>query len=557
MKIKDLNISNTNVKLGNLNIIVGPNGAGKTTLLSDLRVEFVTGAPQSGKWLNLLTDGSIEISSADWKAWSDALAPISGTNEGYNGISYRLCADIRSIGRQQKPSMLREDFANELKEFISQDQLPPPVIQGQYPPRDFVTPMKDQWSTLLSVDTRLSLSQNTVSQYNADTMNSIQPASFLAVNDKILNSINDKLTKMFKKKIFIESRNINSLEIYTTSSYVKAPKYPDAKPQNYKKITEIVDKWINDNNVILLSQEGHGVRAAAQILYELESESNKIVFIDEPELHLYPAAKYLLGGFIGMYAKRGQKQIIVSTHDSDLLRGLIDSNSNATIIRISKDRSVHHIKSSEIQKTTTNEFLQSAFSDVIIITEGVQDQFVYNKAFRLKKRLEDYSYQILAANGKENVSNELYLFEKLNIKYAVIVDFDALYDEHKRRRSNKVNSIQEIITGRIPQNDIAQNIINKVKAINNTTYGKPSRKRGLNADDISDNDKENIQELLTSLESYGIFVVPIGELEDWVNTTKEESTPEDIVKKYRSRSESSYKLLTEFTKRIENYIQDN
>lgn len=542
MKIKNINLNGKQIPLSNLTIIVGPNGVGKTTLLKDLRNEFVQGAGQGTKWTSLIDDNSFEASLAEWDDWQKSLEVISG--ESYND-NRKVYADPKSVGRQNKPQRVREDDLSQLNQLIS-DKTGTTTGNTSV----FKTPFRDQRSILLSVDDRFYLSQNSSGQHNVDTVNNIKPAPFLADNEEILRSMNSKMIKMFGKKIFSECRTASTFNLYVGDRIAKQPRRFNNSPPNFKRIADTFDKWIVDNSIVSLLDEGHGVRAASQVLYELETGSNKIVFIDEPELHLYPSAKYLLGQFIGYSTRTKKKQVILSTHDSDLLRGLIDSNSKTTIIRVNKDRSTNYIKGSEVRKTTPNEVLQCAFLDAAIVSEGVQDQYVYNGVFRFKKKLPEYSYQILGANGKETVSNDYYFFDALGIKYATILDFDALFHVSRKNRT-----IEKCLRNKnIPKAE-RDAVVQKIDSLNEFLKDKNDRKKGIRCSNLNGAQRHELLNVIDELEKYGIFISHLGELEDWVYSSKEESTSEAILNKYKSRNKTKYKELSNFAEKIAKYIE--
>lgn len=560
MRIKHININGSQIPLTSLNIIVGPNGVGKTTLLRDLHSEFIgrSGNESSAKWTNLLEESSFDASLNDWKEWRDSLHIVTG--ESYNNTG-RYYADLKSMGRQNKPQRVKDVMLTRIDQAISdsQDGRLDFFIQSNNSYdinvlRDIVTPFKDQRSVLMTVDDRFYLSDNNTGYYNIDAGGGIQPAPFLADNDDILRSINSKIISLFGKKIFAESRILPEISLFVGRSDIGQPKKFTNSPKNLRKTAEAFDKWIKNNSIVNLKEEGHGIRAAIQILYELENKSNKIVFIDEPEIHLYPSAKYVLGRYIGDYARQGKKQVVVTTHDTDMLRGLVDADSKATVIRINRDRSVRSVKDSKIQKAIPSSVLQSAFLDAVIVTEGVSDKYVYEGVLHHNNLLQNTSYQVIGMSGKETVAHSFYFFNLLGIKCSAVYDFDFLW--HKKR---SVNTIERCIREKKISESIKDNLLNKSNEINDFMQSMDGKKRGINCPELSDLQKQKIINCLSDFAKEGIFISPIGELEDWVNVNKSMgkngASPEIILRKYKSRSRSTYKGLTDFVTDIAKYIE--
>jgi predicted ATPase len=548
MKIEAINISGKEVEVGSLNVIVGANGVGKTTLLNELYDRFtLRNHTQRWKWENLLQSNHIKISKTDWMEWIQSLEIVSGQTHSYGKEQYGALADLRTIGKQNKPQMLNEEYLPEVKRIIETQDVP--AFQSyMYVDECF----RQQRSSLLRVDDRLFLSTSNVGQFSGDSMSSIQPAPFLASHPEILKSINQKMSLLFGKKLFAESCKNFEFELYTCEKNNPGPKHFEYAPQNLKKISKAIEEWKDDFGAVKLSEEGHGIRAAAQILFELENDANRILFIDEPELHLYPSAKYMLGKMIGDYSKRRKKQIFVSTHDSDLLKGLIESNANPTIIRITEGHLAKNIKGRDIRQGTPASVLASIFLNAVIVVEGIQDQYVYSNIISFKRFMEDKSYQVIASNGKENICNDFYLYEKLGIRFAIIADYDSLHDKGK-----KIGAIKKCLMNLDHIGiDYRDNLLKDVDAVNTFSANLNNKKRGLFCDGLSNVQKNDISTLLCNLGDVGLFVCPVGELENWVDMGKSKNTtPEVIFSKYKSRCNSTYKGLTDFMLRVCSYLR--
>lgn len=561
MRIKHINISGSQVPLTSLNIIVGPNGVGKTTLLRDLHGEFIQ-RPTSGgdpaRWVNLLDEDSFEASRDDWREWRSSLRIITG--EGYDS-SGKYYADLKSLGRHDKPQKVKDIALTEIDQAIGGSWSGHPVFPEQThhysysgASKEIIVPFKDQRSVFMTVDGRLDLSNNGSGNHDIDMGGSIQPAPFLAENSDILKSINSKMTKLFGKKIFTESRKLPEFSLYVGRSDIKQPKRYSNSPRNIRRIAETFDEWVRQNNVVSLRSEGHGVRAAVQILYELENTSNKIVFIDEPELHLYPSAKYMLGRFIGEYAKQGKKQVVITTHDTDMLRGLIEASSRATIIRINRDRSVRFVKDDSIHKTIAGSVLQSAFLDAVIVVEGVQDRYVYGGVLHHNNLLQNISYQVIGVNGKESVSQSFYFFDLLGIKYAAIYDFDFFWHNNKGAETARACLDRKKVDGLTKSS-----LLSMSSEICDFMKGKEEKKRGLNSPALSHSQRQKIISCLSIFAKEGIFISSVGELEDWVNVNKnmgkDMASAEKILQKYKARNKTTYKGLTDFMRSVAAYIE--
>lgn len=64
---------------------------------------------------------------------------------------------------------------------------------------------------------------------------------------------------------------------------------------------------------------GYGVSQAIPLLVDCLEESNHLLLIQQPEVHLHPRAQAQLGSFFGYLVRKQQKQFIVETHSDYLV----------------------------------------------------------------------------------------------------------------------------------------------------------------------------------------------------------------------------------------------
>lgn len=288
-----------------------------------------------------------------------------------------------------------------------------------------------------------------------------------------------------------------------------------------------------------------GIRAAVRILCELEISLKKIIFIDEPELHFYPHSRYLLGKHIFNYYTKNKKQILVTTHDTEILRGLIESQGDLQIIKIHPDRSLTQCRTNSIKSTVATDSLRASFADSAIIVEGIVDKFVYSEIIRRKRMLNTIDYAVIPEDGKSNIWKDHKYLSLLNMRIAYIIDFDALLDNGKSPAAifRLLNELD------CKENCDMNEIRAQIDSLNHTTKGIRNRRKGLKSE-APDKIIALISDTLYKLEKLGIFICSNGELEDWIN--KEKTTdlpPERIVSIYIRGSNSKYSELTMFLKK--------
>lgn len=87
-----------------------------------------------------------------------------------------------------------------------------------------------------------------------------------------------------------------------------------------------------------------------------------VVLIDEPEAFLHPPQAVQIGEMIAELAEPG-RQVIVATHNADVLRGMLNRGGNFDIIRVTrKGTAVHTTKvaATEVQTFAKDPVLATA-----------------------------------------------------------------------------------------------------------------------------------------------------------------------------------------------------
>lgn len=80
------------------------------------------------------------------------------------------------------------------------------------------------------------------------------------------------------------------------------------------------------SKVPALHDQGDGMRSMMGLLLAVASSKYPVVLIDEPEAFLHPPQARILGVELARLAERNGIQIIVATHDRNLVTGILDAN---------------------------------------------------------------------------------------------------------------------------------------------------------------------------------------------------------------------------------------
>ncbi|MEV6287118.1 AAA family ATPase [Kribbella sp. NPDC051770] len=300
----------------------------------------------------------------------------------------------------------------------------------------------------------------------------------------------------------------------------------------------------------LLSQ-GDGIRSFASILMATIVTGPPVVFIDEPEAFLHPPQAKLLGRYLVEETADGT-QIIVATHSTDLIHGILNgaTNREIKIIRLSPDHSLSVLPNTEIEHLWRDGLLRySRMLDGLVhqgtvVCEADADCRFYAAAMDARISA-DHDVHFTHVGGKARMPEASLKLRKLNLRPAVIVDIDILNDDtlvkrlieasggdysdikddlaiiqkevEKKASIPTARAFKEAarpIMGRADASRIddaeASAIIDSLKRDSGWKAVKASGLRAFKGDPLA-----AIGRVLQHLKHHGIFVVPVGEIEGW------------------------------------------
>jgi AAA15 family ATPase/GTPase len=197
---------------------------------------------------------------------------------------------------------------------------------------------------------------------------------------------------------------------------------------------ETVQKY---DNMDELEDQGDGVKAYVGVLLTLIASNQKVILIDEPENFLHPPQANKLGKLIGSYSQTKDKQLFITTHSTNFLKGILESNHpNLQILRITKSHKINVLENmlckdiwNEDPILKSSNLLDGLFHDAVIICESDVDVKFYSLILdQIGKNTKDILF--VASYGKEKMAKMQLVLNKLNVENKCIVDFDAIADKN-------------------------------------------------------------------------------------------------------------------------------
>lgn len=339
----------------------------------------------------------------------------------------------------------------------------------------------------------------------------------------------------------------------------------------------------------LLDEQGDGMKSYAGILFESVVANKSITLIDEPEAFLHPPQMKRLGETLATEVKG---QLFVATHSSDILHGFLEgTKGKVRIFRIQRKQEVNIITEAmpdvllklwEQPNLRYSKALDGIFYEQTIICEDDSDcRLIHAMADHLEEEVEkswkDTAY--VPAGGKYAIPKIVQVLKQVGVPVKAVFDLDFLSE--KRMVKETVESFGgcwanferswSIIDNAVrntyqpkPNSDVIQELKELVHSFDESNFDKGAINKVLKNEDgwkiikkvgsagIPRGDAaEEFDSLISSLEQLGIYLVPVGEMENFSKETPGHG-PKFVANllEEKNLSDTSLSALSEFVQKV-------
>lgn len=515
-----------NLNRDDIVVFVGPNNAGKTEVLRGL-FNKLKDADLSNTYNRRVH--RIEISSSwdkDERAplhqWLEQVLYTQGDSpEHYSGMGFYIHAD--EVSKRGSPAYFKEhglgDLANVFAHFLDTQQ-------------------------------RLELTrlQNSIDPFLG---NPSHPIHYLQLDEQIEAAVSSDFKDVFGKNLIVGRCFGPNLPIFIGDM----PKYitsTDRASSAYRSGLLQLDP---------LHYQGDGVRGLVSILLMNYVPTSSVLFIDEPECFLHPHQARRLGKLL-VERRRAGRQIFISTHSGDFLRGMLDAGTENKIrvIRLTRegrhDGAVNEIDTS-VMSTVWNDpllrysnILDGMFHKAVILCEADGDCRFFHALTDAICDVDQIHFpdvMFVHCGGKDRIPVVVNALRAIGVPVRVVPDFDFLKDAVLVRKvfeglggqwetiKNDLSAVTKDIEGRyVPAR--SEEIISKIRGIIDRVvddafprFAKKEIVAVLNAlsswniaKDVgasilpSGDVRSKYKRLCVELEAVGIFLIDVGTLEKFV-----------------------------------------
>jgi hypothetical protein len=248
----------------------------------------------------------------------------------------------------------------------------------------------------------------------------------------------------------------------------------------------------------------------------LLSGSERLIFLDEAGAFLHPPLARKLGKQLTQLAVERRGHVFAATHSPDFVLGCVQAGCQANVIRLTYRDGVSTarlLSSNDLVPLMQDPLLRSAnilsglFHDGVVVCEADADRAFYQE---INERLLDESQGLdschfVNAQNWQTIPRIASALRRLGVPTVLLVDLDAVLHENTGMLLAAAN-IPEAISRGLGQlrGDLAKHVVNR----------KSLKAEGLSI--FSGEIRESWDKYLEDLADYGIFAVPVGELEGWL-----------------------------------------
>ncbi|WP_405549045.1 AAA family ATPase [Streptomyces globisporus] len=193
-----------------------------------------------------------------------------------------------------------------------------------------------------------------------------------------------------------------------------------------------------------LLEQGDGMKSLIGLVLPLVTAAHPIVLIDEPEAFLHPPQAGALGRILGDLARKRKIQVILATHDKNLLTGLLSSGAEVSVVRLDRDLAgkshAHQLAVPDVRELWGDPLLKytnvldSLFHRLTIIAEADQDCRFYAAALgeyepKHEIAIPPSDVLFIPSYGKSAMHKLVGILRAIHVPVVAVPDIDILNDE--------------------------------------------------------------------------------------------------------------------------------
>lgn len=391
--------SGQTLDIGHLTVLVGPNNSGKSQTLRDILQYFQSALNNQNPNMKVL--GSVNVAVPTTYAELTAGLTIERLDHS-NGYAYKVTGGERGV-----PNELAAWQYQQLQTAGPQE-----TVFRQFAFQRLMGRLR-----YLNAESRL------------------KSASSDSSADGLLRELYDDPTKAVEQELRAAFREAFNLDIKLDYSSREALSLRVGENlENIPVDPRDAQPLLSQEETI--EQQGDGFRSFVGVVLSVLLSRNRLILIDEPEAFLHQAQARVLGRLIAQLARRIEGQVLISTHSSSFLTGLLDAEQGVQILRLNRNgrRTTFTRMPADVSARLTTEPLlasqrvvEALFQEGVVVCEADRDRLVY-QAVAIRD-LKDQGIFFLHADNKQTLHHVVSVMQQLAVPATAIADIDILNDD--------------------------------------------------------------------------------------------------------------------------------
>ncbi|WP_254279655.1 ATP-dependent nuclease [Haloarcula marina] len=511
------------VDLGDFTVLVGPNNTGKSQTLLDIHSIMESNNSSDSVQTTIVDD--IEYQSQPFDEFREELNIGSHPNQVDRRIIRGISSNLQELSNQN----LQDHQIDRLED---EDDI------TQHNRFQRLTQFK---VALLDASSRLNIAEATGTYDVSDgyPQNILQK---LYTAPQAREQLRDAFQDTFGKDILLDYSSLQKFILRISDGFGETENdmlEPPGDYSNYKRIDE----------------QGAGFKSFAGVVLSLLLTEDRVVLLDEPEAFLHPAQARQFGSWMANHASEIPGQLIIATHNSHFLTGILSASEGIAIHRL--NWAGDYTKYNTMPREATIELasdpllsnqrvIEGVFHKGVVVCEADGDALIYR--FASEKELDERDFLFTHAQNKQTIDRVTEILTEAAIPRIAVVDIDILKDP---------GEYGELLQS---LDDDGENFRDAMNTCNQFNYLLGESDVGWN--DVKENGAEAIpesaeaefSELIEMGRDYGLFIVDVGELEGWLDLGRSKG-PEWVIEALDEIDDGNCsEELREFVAEIQDYL---
>lgn len=387
-------------------VVVGPNNAGKSATLRGIRDKLRDPASKSPVLhaIKIQRCGSLSELHEWISGWTKPYPQSHPQNPAYVAVGQAIDKAQIDLGWQRTDDAVGE-LVRWLCHFLSADER----LQISNPPQ------------------AISISKESPSH----------PIHYLQRDDKLELRLSSRFRDAFGQDLVVHRNAGNEVPLFVGERPVAGPG-EDRVSLSFIKRLEALST---------LQSQGDGMRSFAGVLLATSVGHDTILLVDEPEAFLHPPQARLMGSIL-VQDRGPARQLFIATHSTDVLRGVLDSNSeDVKVIRIRREgatNAVRLLNNARIRELWSDPLLRYSnildglFHEGVIACEADSDCRFYSAVLDAAYSLQGNQRKrpdvmFTHCGGKARLPMVIRSLKEVDVPVCAVADFDLLSDEQPLR----------------------------------------------------------------------------------------------------------------------------